>query len=75
MRRRVGERLCALRVTLGGLARFVRRLHAEVRLLERGALGRGIAPCLIERLLERAQVGLFLAHAAQRRCRWRAAFI
>ena len=34
---------------------------------ERGALGRGVAPRLFERLLKRAQVGLFLAHAAQRR--------
>ena len=64
---RVSKGLRPLRVALGGLARLVRRLHAEMRLLERGAPGRGVPPRLFERLLERAQVRFFLAHAAQRR--------
>ena len=64
---RVSKGLGPLRVALGGLARLIRRLHAEMRLLERGAPGRRVPPRLFERLLERAQVGLFLAHAAQRR--------
>ena len=67
MLRRPGEGLGPLRVALGGLARLVRRLHAEVRLLERGALCRRVPPRLFERLLERAQVRFLLAHAAQRR--------
>ena len=54
--RRPGEGLGPLRVTLGGLARLIRRLHAEMRLLERGAPGRRVPPRLFERLLERAQV-------------------
>ena len=65
--RRPGEGLGPLRVALGGLARLVRRLHTEVRLLERGAPVRSVPPGLLERLLERAQVRFFLAHAAQRR--------
>ena len=67
VRRRVGEGLCPLHVALGDLAGLVRRLHAEVRLLERGAFGRRVPPRLFECLLERAQVRFLLAHAAQRR--------
>ena len=67
VRRRVGEGLCPLHVALGDLAGLVRRLHAEVRLLERGAPGRRVPPRLFERLFQRAQVRFFLAHTAQRR--------